>query len=60
MGTPKYTNTSTVIPASQAEIKLPAHIAKMNQDGWEILSVTMSNEGLNSNFVIFWKKLREE
>lgn len=55
----RYLNTCTTLPIAHATTKLQAHIEKMNNDGWEILSVSIDNIGIEELFVIFWKKPRE-
>lgn len=52
----KVRNSVTTIPLTHAETKLEFHLQKMNNEGWELMSVAVENVGLKEVFLMFWRK----
>jgi len=56
----KVLNKVTHIPLLHIiEDKANSHIEKMNNDGWEIISVAPQAIGQFETFVMFWRKVVE-
>ncbi len=52
----KVQNTSTTVSLARAETMLPVHIQKMNDDGWELMSVFLRMTGLEETLFLLWKR----
>jgi hypothetical protein len=52
----RVANRATVLTLVDVQNKLNPHIEKMNSEGWELLSVTQQEVGIQEVLILFWKK----